>query len=269
MSMRSYTSYTEEKRVDLASRGIYFARGGSVEVLTLPVITNPLANDWQEEDGLEIDPNGFVRTCPYINLRFIVAGQTKEELETSLDTLKHMLSFGWAEIVPAEMHAYHIKNISFEGYKQLDSPLYLKGLKCGEVTIRCQLGEREPNALSTEYTPPSVPLSRIIIGDTDLAHYGIQVKSAYDSLLQPADFKAQTLREAPRELSIECLSIGDTYQQVEHHLYLLWCAIAKKQLYLTHGAGKVRCYYTSMTDLSELSLSNKKGIAFTLNFKTT
>lgn len=271
MSMRSYISYQEGKRVeriDLASSGIYFARGGAVECLTLPEITNPLENDWQEEDGLEVEPSGYILTSPYITLRFIVIGRSGETLKTSLNTLRHILSFGKAVVEPADMHTYAIRHISFEGYKHVGTSPCTGEMKCGEVTVRCQLRESIPRVLSSAYAPTPDPLTHISIDETDLAHYGIQVTSAYDSLLQPADFKEQTLKARSREVSIECLSIGDDYRQVEHHLHLIWKVVDKKQFYLTYDAGKVRCHYTSMTNISELPLTNKKGIAFTLNFKT-
>lgn len=68
---------------------------------------------------------------------------------------------------------------------------------------------------------------------------------------------------------LNCLSLSETYEGIINNLSRLREVVVNKQFYLTHGAGKVRCYYTSMTNLRELPITQKKGIAFTLNFKTT
>lgn len=84
---KSYITDSTGRETELSQHGIYFARGGAIELLTFQSMEQVLANDWQEEDGLEIHTKSIVRTCPYINLRFIIV----VALESSLR--KGWLSF--------------------------------------------------------------------------------------------------------------------------------------------------------------------------------
>lgn len=267
----------QKELIDLASHGIYFARGGAIELLTLPPTIGEEVNDWQEENGLEIDLHQRDKSCPFINLRFVVMGQTREEFLRRLDFFRSLMDSYFLVLYPAGMQgkpfngAFHIDRITIEGYRHIGRPLYLSGAKAGEVTIRCrQKSFWQRGSTLDEYTPEPMPLSRVMLGNTDFANMGIQVQEVYDTLLQPASFKAYTYKEQSREVAIKCLSVANTYEDLGANIAICEKQMIHKQFYLTYGGGRrVRCYYTSMTDVRELQLSSRKGITFTLNFKTT
>lgn len=269
--MKSYIQGDKVPLTELSQHGVYFARGGAIELLTLQSVARVTTNNWQEEDGLEIDPKTIATNCPYIHLRFIVLGRTRDELGERLEWLRQLIGSHYLVISPALMGgdgAYHVDHLSFESYRHLGKPLYLKGNKGAEVTVRCRLKQAQLRTIY-KYDIPNLPLTRILLGDTDLSAFGIQVQSAYNSLLLPANFKEGTRKEEPREVAIHCFSQAPTYAHLEHHLALLWDDVKNKQLHLTYGTGRVRCYYSSMTDVKELPLQQGKAMTFTLNFMTT
>ncbi|WP_018358676.1 hypothetical protein [Porphyromonas levii] len=266
---KSYIEDSTHKETELSSLGIYFARGGVVELLTLQSVESVATNDWQEEHGLEIDPKTIRRTCPYINLRFIVVGETREVFAERLSAFRKLLDSYYLILHPAKMEGgYHIDNVSIEGYKHLGKSLYQKGMKVAEITIRCRL-KNDSLSYYLATNLEGAPLSRIVVGNNDLSKFGVQVQEAYNTLLQPSSFKEGTFKRRSKEVSLNCVSIADSYQHLEHQLNYLYYHIKNEELYLSHGAGEERCYYTSMTNVRELNTKSKKAIAFTLNFKTT
>lgn len=266
---KSYITDSTGRETELSQHGIYFARGGAVELLTFQSVEQVLANDWQEEDGLEIHAKSIVRTCPYINLRFIIVGSTREQFEERLAFFRKLLDSYFLIINPAHLgrDGFHIDHLSFEAYRHLGRPLYSSGTKAGEVTVRCRLkmGISLDGRRSSEVVPPA----KVKLGSKDFSEFGIQIEEAYSSLLLPPSFKEGTFKRKSGEVGLNCLLLSETYEGIINSLSRLREAVLNKQFYLMHGAGKVRCYYTSMTNLRELPTTQKKGIAFTLNFKTT
>lgn len=266
---KSYIMDSTSRVTELSQHGIYFARGGAVELLTFQSVERVLANDWQEEDGLEVEAKSIMRTCPYINLRFIIVGSTREQFEKRLAFFRKLLDSHYLIINPAHFGRsdYHVDHISFEGYRHVGRSLYSSGTKVGEVTVRCRLkmGRPKSGRRSEEVVPPA----RVMLGRSDFSEFGIQIEEAYSSLLLPPSFKEGTFKRKSGEVGLNCLSLSETYKGIINNLSRLREAVVNKQFYITHGAGKVRCYYTSMTNLRELPITQKKGIAFTLNFKTT
>lgn len=262
-----------EEVVELSHKGIYFSRGGVIELLTLPPTVGEEVNDWQEEDGLEVDVKSISQGNAYINLRFLVIGQTRREFIERLTYFRELTASHYLRVLPSDMHhggdGYHIDQITIESYRHIGRPLYLSGVKAGEVTVRCRLKGYLPR-LTSDTATKSLPLSRVLVGDVDFSKLGIQVQEVYDTLLQPASFKEQTYKSRSRDIAVRCLVVGDTYDVIEGYLALCYQQIFGKQFYLTYGGGsKVRCYYTSMTDLREMASRSRKGMTFTLNFETT
>lgn len=258
--------------VEMSAHGIYFAREGAIELLTMPSAIGVVVNDWQEENGLELDVKSLQVGRAEIALRFMVIGQTRVEFLDRLAYFRELLQSEWLKVLPAGMHhrsdGYHIDQVAIEGYRHLGRSLFLSGVKAGEVMVRCRL--KDCNAHRGGVAIGSLPLSRVMAGDMDFAKMGIQVQEVYDTLLLPASFKAYTYTEKSREIAMRCFSIGDTYQEVEDCLAQCYNQISGKQFYLTYGGGgKVRCYYLSMTDVKAMRVGSRKGITFTLNFKTT
>lgn len=252
---------------ELSSHGIYFARGGVAELFTLPLLDDPITNDWQEEDGLEVDVKSLTTKVPSIELRMVVFGKTRMEYSSGLNAFRALFKSDEVRIKPAYFERdqiYKLTDITIEGITS-HGGLYTSGAKWAEVTIGARLSEW------SEVTLPLVtpsPLTRVSIDGRDLVAYGVQIQEAYNTLLLPASYKERTLMSMSKELALQCIVIADSYKIIAGRLCTLSQAIMRKIITMKHGGGEGQCYYTSMTDLREIPMNGRRAITFALNFKT-
>lgn len=173
--------YIDGKNI-YTSYGAVFVRGGIDEFLTFPSLADPPANDWPEEDGIEVDLEN-----PVLNPREITLSFYAEDACSLID-----------QISKPGYHVFRVPRLGREWNLRLSSHSDNK-VWFDSTRFALKLVEDAPVRLE-EYNPAGdcgviLPEGEYEIDDVPLRDYGVTVIDGRKELLKSPTVKQNMLRK--------------------------------------------------------------------------
>ncbi len=187
--------------------------------------------------------------------------------------------------VEAFNRTFELRTLGFSGYRQ-------KGglLKAGKKTAKIEVTYSMDDPLQYFIAYNQVPnlirdnLAHVKLNDYDFSKFGIIIRQAYNTLLQPSSPKRGivwnskyktglvadtnfTPKLKSRKLVLECTMITDTYEEFEYNYAALFIQLTKpKVIEISIETGKIPCFYDKMSNFKKKK-TFRKGAFVTFNLE--
>lgn len=240
--------------MDVNAQGIYLARHGAEELVTLPDLSNAEVNNWQEEDGLQVDFTTIERTNPEVVVRYVVtslSARTKLEAYHKADSLT-LSPHGW-------QRTFTLRNPRPDSAKMSGN---VGGEMALEVSYRYELDDL-PNERIAGAVDPFAIASDYKLGGGDVSRFGLAVNNS-DGLFVLRGFKDRTLVPKSREAQLQCTLFATSWAGLWANRSALWTAL-RGELSLTTPLGVHKARYLSCTQTKQIGKS--PIISLTLNLQ--
>lgn len=239
---------------DVNAQGIYLARHGAEELVTLPDLSKAETNDWQEMEGLQVDFTTVEQTNPEVVVRYVV---------TSLSARSALERYHKTDHINLAPHGWK-RTFTLRNPRPDTSKVYGKvgGEMAQEISYRYELddlpteriaGAVEPFAIASDYK----------LGGGDVSRFGLAVNNA-DGLFALRGFKTRTLVPKSREAQLQCTLFATTWAGLWANRSALWTAL-QGGLSLTTPLGGHKARYLSCTQTKQIGKS--PIISLTLNLQ--
>jgi hypothetical protein len=164
--------------------GVWITRGGYNGLLTFPELKEPPANDWPDEDGVEVDLSMPVLAQRQIPITFFASnpGTPAGEFTAFLSSPGYRSVF-----IPALGRTWNLRLLSHSANRLYSG---------GKASFTLQFAEDSPvRPVPAAYAPGvRVPASAYSIDDVPLNRYGIVVTDAKSGLLEMPPAKTNLTR---------------------------------------------------------------------------
>lgn len=195
--------------IDMHYLGIFILEGGDFDLLSFPERKAPPANDWFEQDGLDVDLDDVYFKDKEVTVTFHIAADSADEYLYNLDTFYSILqATGYRELYTRELgRTYHLRYLSCETLEQVHGLSY-KGRKHADIDVKFSL-DNPLQFISVQEQPLMLSMPKpthVRINGLDLAHYGIIVTNIYNTALVAPAAKAGLTISLQRQTGV----IADT-----------------------------------------------------------
>jgi len=271
---------------DIATLGMFIVRGGDSDFLAFPERKEPLANDWFEEDGLDVDLSDVFFEAKKVSVKYYISANDATTFQNHLNAFETLhYQAGYRQIYVREFDktfALRFKEIS--DYKH--SGGYVKtGKKFGFITVDYMMDDPLQVYDSTLVPVSTRPtLSGIKLNSYDFSKFGIVIQDAYSTALRIRSPKlglvlaferrtgllsdlAYVPTKSARQISIACTMLAETLNEFYTNYNALFNQLSITQaLELELPSTEViNCYYKRMDEFKkELAFSNRIKFKFNL-----
>ena len=259
--------------------GVYVIEGGWMELVNLPPLKTVTSNDWQEEDGVEVDTESFVLNTREVTLKFAVSGaysRIAQFIEYLSDRTVH--TFLCAEIG----RTFRLRLVSTASLEYL--PLL------GFLSMK--FADDYPLDGYTYAEPTGGGLAAIDayrIDGVRFSDYGVRLlKGSLAEVLKTPNVKTALLRNIPsqagaiydtegvvtyktKDVKLTCLLRADSLSEMWRNYYaLLYNLVRPMQhvLYVDALGQSFDCYYKSCS-VSDFVPTGRVWLQFTLTLTFT
>ena len=264
--------------IDIYARyGVVIASGGYNDLLAFPALKEPEANDWPEEDGVEVD-----LSAPVLEAKEIVIPFASDQPDAG-DFIYMISQPGY--------HTLRITELAKEWQLRLLTQTAGKDYSQA-VTFSLKFADDFPGRPDTITTVSgsglSLPVSEYEIDDVPLSEYGIEVVGGWDDLLKSPTVKQNLSRSfatsdgkfydadmlvfSSKETTLKCcLSAVSLAKFWECYTAFFNGLIqpAERLFYWDYVCEEYPCYYKKSTGFKVLSLADKIVIEFNLTLVFT
>jgi hypothetical protein len=193
---------------DIADYGMFILRGGDYDLLPFPERTEPVQNDWYEEDGVDADLSEIYFKEKNVTVRFYIAADTAVEFESNLDRFYRMIS----EPKPREVYIrefdreFTLRYISCPGYAY-SGGLYKDGRKSATINVNFTMDNPLQLFNDPEILTPSLSRNKqfVEINGYDLSRFGIVVTQCYNTAMNLPEAKHPLTRSFSNRTGLEVL----------------------------------------------------------------
>ena len=206
--------------------GLYVVAGGWNELVAMPPLKTVKTNDWQEEDGIEVDLSAPVLNTREVSIKFAVAG-----LFSSFFDLLDVLSDG-------AYHTFVCTEIGRTYRLRLTQQPNLKGLKLlGHATLK--FADDFP-LNGYRYNAPQTTILQTedyLFDDVPFSRYGVRIiKGTYDEITRSAAVKQNMLRNINSQSGAIYDPEQVTFKSKDVKLYCLMRAETLDELWNNYDA---------------------------------
>ena len=206
--------------------GVYVIDGGWNELVAMPPLKSVTSNDWQEEDGIEVDLSAPVLNTREVSIKFAVAG-----LFSSFFDLIDVLSDG-------AYHTFVCTEIGRTYRLRLTQQPNLKGLKLlGHATLK--FADDFP-LNGYRYNAPQTTILQTedyLFDDVPFSRYGVRIiKGTYDEITRSAAVKQNMLRNINSQSGAIYDPEQVTFKSKDVKLYCLMRAETLDELWNNYDA---------------------------------
>lgn len=239
---------------DVNAQGIYLVRHGAEELVTLPDISNAEVNNWQEEDGLQVDFTTIERTNPEVVVRYVV---------TSLSARKALERYHKADRITLAPHGWE-RTFTLRNPRPDTAKMYgnVGGEMALEVSYRYELDDLPTERVSGSVEQMQVS-TRYKLGGVSLSQLGVAVSNV-DALFAPDGYKDLTLARKGREVQLPCTLVASSWSNLWANRAALWRGL-QGELSLTTPRGVLKARYLSCAPTKQIGKS--PTISITLNIQ--
>ena len=282
---------------DIATLGMFIDRDGSNDLLSFPTRRNPYENDWNEEDGIEVDLSVATFDAKKVIINYVMMAdnynQFKERLQ-AFETLHYQP--GSRNIYVREFATTFILRFSaFMDYRHKGG-YYNPSRKIARIAVEYWMDDPMQIYTDAISSPVGLPArySNVSLNGIDLSKYGIIVNEVYSSALKPRSAKDVLIRKIniingqiaddgeigdtgvfvskkkkSREFSIDCTMIADSTNSLLINMNALF-NVLKSQLpvSLKLAYESIYCFYTKMIRFRKRTIfSHKVSVEFTIQMR--
>ncbi|MDD7438575.1 MAG: hypothetical protein PUK66_07085 [Bacteroidales bacterium] len=240
--------------VDINAKGIYLAKRGAEELVTLPSLSKAETNDWQELDGVQVDFSTVERTNPEVVVRYVV---------TSLSARTDLERYHKADHITLAPHGWG-RTFTLRRPRPDSCKMYGKvgGEMALEISYRYELDDLPSERVEGGVDP--LPLrSQYKLGGAQFSQFGVAVNSV-DMLFSPDGYKDLTFTRQGREVQLQCILLASSWSRLWANRSALWQAL-QGELSLTTPLGMLRARYLSCATTKQIGKSPL--ISITLNIQ--
>lgn len=271
---------------DIATLGALILRGGDHGFISFPTRKEPVLIDWPDEDGFEISTDDPVFDAKKLTVNYYLKG-------TETNFLSRLNAFANLHFV-AHNNSVYVRefdttfSLRFAGISSLsfNRGFIPTGEKSAKIAIDYVMDDPVQffNPAVTDPTALRDADTKVELAGTDLADFGIIVKSVYPSALkrtpkpglvfnsryangQTVTYPA-AMKKAKQEIVISCAMICEDLAAFMTNWNALWntVAIASLTIGLTAAGKTYTAYYDSMSNFSKRPWTNRAKAEFELNF---
>jgi hypothetical protein len=269
---------------DIAAYGMFILRGGDCDLLPFPDRTEPVQNDWHEEDGVDVDLSEIYFKEKNLTVRFHIIADTAVEFESNLDRFYWMIS----EPEPRKMYIrefdreFTLRYISCPGYAH-SGGLYKDGRKSATINVNFTMDDPLQLFNDPMILTPNLSGNKqfVEINGHDLSRFGIIVNQCYNTVmnlpeakhpltrsfsnktglevLYPAGNKYAKQALENKQIVIECTMIADSLAVFYHNYEALFNNLARREaVELCTLYENFDCYYSAMQNFEKLEPFGKR-----------
>lgn len=282
---------------DIDTLGMFIERDGSNDLLMFPVRRNPDVNDWNEEDGIEMDIAAPTFDAKKVTINYVMIADNYNLFKQRLRAFEqlHYQPGNRAIYIREFATTFILRFEGFSGYKH-QGGYYNPSRKVAKIYVDYWMDDPLQMYTSAISAPvgPSVIRSHVVLSGRDLSAYGIVVNEIYSSALKPRSAKDILVRKVniingqeadkmeigqtgvfvekkkkSRELSIDCTMTADTTNELMINMTALFGVMRSStpiSLKIAHES--LYCYYTKMSRFRKAApFSRKVRVEFTLQLK--
>lgn len=266
--------------IDIYERfGVVIKSGGYKDLLTFPALKDPEANDWPEEDGVEVDLDLPVLQIKTVTIPFMATKPTVDANE--------FISF----VCKPGKHTIHIPC--------LDKSWILRVHSQSEYTIKPQVtsfslqftDDQPSGARNTNYPRPEGGGIPVISSGYDIdaipfEHYGIVVEEALNDLLKAPTIKQNLTRSFAtsdgqlydtatvvfnkKESTFKCCFVTasvNTFWDCYHAFFNDLIQPGERILYCEYTGEEYPCYYKKSSNFNIEEMDGRFVCTFNLTFE--
>ena len=206
--------------------GVYVVKGGFNNLISYPPLKDVDKNDWQEDDGIEVDLSSPVLNTREVSIKFAISG-----LFSSMFDFLELLSDG-------AYHTFDFYEIGRKYKLRLTQQPNLKTLKTlGHTTLK--FADDFPLSDYNYKTPSSniVATDDYSFDGIPFTNYGIRVlKGCYDEITKSAAVKSNLLRNITTVSGAVYDGMRVSYKSKDVELYCLMRAETLDELWRNYDA---------------------------------
>ena len=264
--------------IDIYARyGVVIASGGYNDLLAFPALKEPEANDWPEEDGVEVD-----LSAPVLEAKEIVIPFASDQPDAG-DFICMMSQPGY--------HTLRITELAKEWQLRLLTQTAGKDYSQA-VTFSLKFADDFPGRPDTITTVSgsglSLPVSEYEIDDVPLSEYGIEIIGGWDDLLKSPTVKQNLTRSfatsdgqqydagmvvfGSKETTLKCcLSAVSLAKFWECYTAFFNDLVqpGERLFYWDYVCEEYPCYYKKCSGFKVLSLTDRIVVEFNLTLVFT
>lgn len=271
--------------IDIATLGAFILRDGDNDFISFPSRKEPEANDWPEEDGIEISKDTPVFSEKKLTVKYYLKGD-ETTFKNRLDNFYNIhCQPGYRSVYVREFDkTFQLRFLEVSDYSQKRG-FTVSGQKSSYIDVLYSM-DNPTQFLNSNELPvlSNIAITHIELNGIDLAEYGIIVESVYPSamklsskegLLKSSGYSSGIVADigAPfkknkQAVTIECTMIANSREDFMTNYNALWNNIngAVVTIGLTAANMEFDCYYSAMSNFSKRPWTSRAIANFNLDF---